>query len=57
MKAKPKSKFQTRVDNVFGSCDTEECLSSAHLDSITDFLQREEERVAAVVDEFLANHD
>jgi hypothetical protein len=45
------------MDNVFGSCDTEDLLSSAHLDFITDFLRREEEREAAVVEEFLASRD
>ena len=52
---KAKSELQTRLDNVFGSCDAEESLSSAHLDSITDFLQREEKREQAVVDSFLAS--
>ena len=55
MKVKAKSKLQTRLDNVFGSCDdTEECLVSAHLNYIRDFLDREEAKKEAVVSQFLA---
>ena len=55
MKAKAKSKIQTRMDNVFGSCDdTEECLASAHLNYIRDFLDLEEAKEEAVVSQFLA---
>jgi hypothetical protein len=40
---KAKSKLQTRLDNVFGSCDdTEECLASAQLNYIRDFLDQQE---------------
>ena len=55
MKATAKSKLQTRLDNVFGSCDdTEECLASAHLNYIRDFLDRQEAKEEAVVSQFLA---
>ena len=56
MKAKAKSNVQTRLDNVFGSCDddTEECLASAHVNYIRDFLDREEAKEEAVVGQFLA---
>ena len=52
---KAKSKLQTRLDNVFGSCDdTEECLASAHLNYIRDFLDRQEAKEEAAVSQFLA---
>jgi hypothetical protein len=52
---KAKSKSETRLDNVFGSCDdTEECLASAHLNYIRDFLDRQEAKEEAVVSQFLA---
>lgn len=54
MKAKAKSKFQTRMDNVFGCCDAEEYLASAHLNYIRDFLDREVAKEEAVISQFLA---
>jgi hypothetical protein len=54
MKATAKSIWQTRLDNVFGSCDdTEECLASAHLNYIRDFLDREEAKEEAAVSQSL----
>ena len=58
MKATAKSKLQTRLDNVFGSCDdTEECLASAQLNYIRDFLDRQEAKEEAVVSQFLTARD